>query len=106
LSPLLFSNVERVKMYIYCSSKDSLKNVGEAICRANFVEEDKHVWKVKEVGEYFTIETNSKESCVAVIYRISSFVVGIEVDDDCASKIIEALIEIYGFEKVKWLSAR
>ncbi len=92
-------------MFIYCRTKDSPKNVGEAICRANFVEEDKHVWKVKDAGEYFTIETNFKEGCVAVVYRIGSFVVGIEVDDNCASKIVEALIEIYGFEKVKWLSA-
>ncbi|UCF45074.1 MAG: hypothetical protein JSW44_00010 [Candidatus Bathyarchaeota archaeon] len=93
-------------MFIYCSTKDSPKNVGQTICSANFVEEDKHVWKVKDAGEYFTIETDSKESCVAAIYRIGSFVVGIEVDDNCASKVIEALIEIYGFEKVKWLSAR
>jgi hypothetical protein len=93
-------------MFIYCRTEDSLKTVGEAICRANFVEEDEHFWKVNDEGEFFTIETNLKDTCVAVIYRIGSFVVGVEVDDNCACKIIEPLIEIYGFEKVKWLSTK
>jgi hypothetical protein len=91
-------------MIIYCNTKDSPKIVGEAICKANFEEGQENFWKVNDEGEFFTIETMIKGTCVAVTYRIGHFVVGVEVDDDCAFKIIEPLIEIYGFEKVKWLS--
>ena len=93
-------------MFIYCNTKDSPKIVGDAICRANFVEGGKHYWKAKNEGEFYTIEINSKENCVAVVYSIGNFVIGIEVDDNCVSKVIEPLIEIYGFENVKWLLAR
>ena len=93
-------------MLRFCSTKDSPKTVGEAICRANFNEGQEDFWKVNDEGEFFTIETILKDTCVAVIYRIGSFVVGVEIDDNCACNIIEPLIEIYGFEKVKWLPTK
>lgn len=93
-------------MIVYCNTKDSPKTVGEAICRAYFDEGQENSWKVNDEGEFFTIETMPKNACLAVVYRIGSFVLGVEVDDNCAYKIIEPLIEIYGFEKVKWLSTK
>ena len=91
-------------MFIYCNTKDSHKIVGEAICRANFVDGGERSWKVNEEGDFCTIEINSKSSCVAVVYSVGDSVVGVEIDDDCASKVIEPLIEFYGFERVKWLA--
>ena len=93
-------------MFIYCSTKDSSKIVGEAICSANFVDGGESSWKVNDEGDFCTIEINSKSSCVAVVYSVGYSVVGVEIDNDCASKVIEPLIEKYGFENVKWLLAR
>ena len=77
--------------------------VGEAICKANFIGDKRHSWVVDGDGESCSIETDCR-AC-AVVYSISGSVVGVEVDDECASRVIEPLIENYGFEKVKWLSA-
>ncbi|MCJ7714274.1 hypothetical protein MUO66_07455 [Candidatus Bathyarchaeota archaeon] len=93
-------------MFIYCNTKDSPKLVGETICRANFIVGGEHSWRVKEEGDFCTIEINSKFSCVAIVYSVGDSVVGVEIDDDCGSKVIEPLIEIYGFEKVKWLTTQ
>lgn len=73
--------------------------VGETICKANFIGDKRHSWVVD--GGSCSIETDS--NACAVIYLIGDSVVGVEADDDCACKIIEPLISIYGFEKVKWL---
>jgi hypothetical protein len=78
--------------------------VGEAICRANFIGERRHSWVVDGDGGSCSIETDSK-AC-SVVYLIGDSVVGVEADDQCASRVIEPLIEIYGFEKVKWLVAK
>ena len=93
-------------MFIYCNTKDSPKIVGAVICRANFVDGGERSWKVNEEGDFCAIEINSKSGCVAVVYSVGGSVVGVEIDDDCASKVIEPLIEKYGFENVKWLLVR
>ena len=77
--------------------------VGEVICRANFVEGGEHFWTVRDEGEFCTININFKVHCVAVVFLVSNLVVGIEIDDDCAAKIIEPLMKRYGFDNVKWL---
>lgn len=89
-------------MFIYCNTKDSPKTIGEAICRENFEGEEN--WKLNDEGEFYTINVNSATDCVAVVYSISNLVVAIEIDEDCASKVIEPLMKNYGFENVKWLS--
>ena len=91
-------------MFIYCNSKDSPKIIGEAICNDNF--ESKDNWKLDDNGEFYTINVNSTANCVAVVYAVSNFVVGIEIDEDCASKVIESLIKNYGFENVKWFLSK
>lgn len=93
-------------MFIYCSTKDSPKMVGEAICRANFVEGEEHSWRVSDEGEFCAINVTAKAECVAVVYSVSNLVVGIEVDDDCASKVIDPLMQNHGFENVKWLTSK
>ncbi len=90
-------------MFIYCKTKDSPKNVGDEICRENFVEDSAHLWLIKDEGDFFSIMINSESRCVAIVCSISDSVVGIEIDTNCASKVIETLIKLYGFENVKWL---
>jgi hypothetical protein len=93
-------------MFIYCKTKDSPKMVAEALCRANFVDGGEHSWKVNDEGELCTIEINSIAHCVAVVYSVANSVVGIEIDDECTSKVIEPLLKSYGFKKVKWLATK
>ena len=90
-------------MFVYCNTMDSPRTVGDIICRANFVESSERSWIIKDEGESCVIEANSNGYCVAVVYCVGDLVVGIEIDDNCASKIIESLIEKYSFENVKWL---
>ncbi len=91
-------------MFIYCCTDESPKIVGETICRANLVEGEDNSWKVSDEGEFCTININASANCIAVVYSVSNLVVGIEIDDDCATKVIEPLMENYGFENVKWLA--
>ena len=93
-------------MFVYCNTKDSPRIVGAVVCRANFVEDSEWSWIISDEGEFCSIQTNSKDHCVAIIYWVGDSVVGIEIDNKCASKVIEPLIELYGFEKVKWLLSK
>jgi hypothetical protein len=90
-------------MFVYCSTKDSPRTVGEVICRANFVEKYKSSWIIRDEGDSCVIEAISNGHCVAVVYCVGDLVVGIEIDDNCGSKVVEPLIEKYSFENVKWL---
>jgi len=90
-------------MFVYCNTKDSPKTVGEAICKANFIEDSGRSWIISDDGDSCVIKTNSNEKCVAIVYCVGDLVVGIEIDDNCASKVVEPLIEKYSFENVKWL---
>jgi len=89
-------------MFVYCNTKDSLRTVGEVVCRANSVKNGRS-WIISGEGESFVIKANSDGQCVAVVYCVGDLVVGIEIDDDCASKVVEPLIEKYDFENVKWM---
>lgn len=80
--------------------------VGEAICKANFVDGSKSSWIVKNEGDFCSIENSCKNSSTELVYSIGGSVIGVEIDDECASKVIEPLIDIYGFEKVKWLATK
>lgn len=93
-------------MIIYCSTVDSSKVVGEVVCRANLADTGVRSWTAKDEGDFYSIEINSESRCVAVVYQVGDSVVALEVDDNCASKVIEPLIEKFGFDKVKWLSTK
>ncbi len=90
-------------MFVYCKTENSPNIVRETICRANFVKNSDRSWVIRDEGDLCIIEANSNGHCVAVVYYVGDLVVGIEVDDNCASEIIEPLIEKYSFENVKWL---
>jgi hypothetical protein len=90
-------------MFIYCNTKDAPEIVGETICRANFVDDCAKYWRVKDEGGFFTIEINSESRCVAAIYSIGNSVIGVEIDDNCASNVIEPLMKKYGFYNANWL---
>jgi hypothetical protein len=91
---------------IYCKTFDGSKKVGEFICKAN--SEEKTEWLLKDECEEdsWIIETKCEKSPNALVYSISNSVVVIEVDDECASKVIEPLMGKYGFENVKWLLSK
>ncbi|MCW3998003.1 MAG: hypothetical protein NWF10_05470 [Candidatus Bathyarchaeota archaeon] len=93
-------------MFVYCNTKDSPRTVGEVVCRANFVEDSDRSWIIRNEGDSCVIKANSNGHCVAVVYCVGDSVVGIEIDDNCASKVVEPLIEKYSFEKVKWLLSK
>ena len=93
-------------MFVYCSTKDSPMTVGELICRANSLGENKHSWLIKGEGDSCFIEAASNGHCVAVVYCVGDSVVGVEIDNDCASNVVEPLIEKYNFENVKWLLSK
>ena len=90
-------------MFVYCNTKDSPRTVGEVVCKANFIEESGKSWIISGEGISCIIKTISKDHCVAVVYRVCGSVVGIEIDDNCASKVVDPLIKKYDFENVKWL---
>ena len=91
---------------IYCKTSDGPKNVGKLLCRTNSVQDknENYSWIVnKTEDDSWIIETNCNQSPDGIIYRIGNEVVCIEVDDNCAPKVIEPLIEKYGFDNIKWL---
>lgn len=91
---------------IYCNTSDDPKNVGKLLCRANSVQDknENDSWGVnKSEDDCWIVETKCNPSAAAMIYRIGNEVICIEVDNNCAPKVIETLIEKYGFDNVKWL---
>jgi hypothetical protein len=88
---------------IYCKTTDLPRKVGEAICKANST--DALLWKLEEEIEVGTwaIQTNCDRFTHALVYRIGSSIVAVEVSSDFAPNVIEPLMEIYGFENIKWL---
>jgi hypothetical protein len=81
--------------------------VGEYICKSNFNFEDNDLELrfLQDVSEEdcWLLETNLKKETSAMVYRISNEIVVIEIDDNCATNIIEPLMKKYGFANVKWL---
>jgi len=94
-------------IWIYCQTADSSKEVGEYICKSNFnlADNDLELRITKDVNEEdcWLVETNLKHETSAMVYRISDEIVVIEIDDDCATNVIELFMKKYGFANVKWL---
>ena len=90
---------------IYCKTIDSSKKVGETICIENSTQTLS--WKLGEEIEpnTWTIQTHCDKYTQALIYKISSSIVAIEVNAECAPNVIEPLLHKYGFENLKWLTA-
>ena len=91
---------------IYCKTLDDSTLVGELLFRINSVQNknENESWTLDEnEDDCWILATKCNQYPVAVIYRIGNEVVCIEIDDNCAPKVIAPLIEKYGFENVKWL---
>ncbi len=90
---------------VYCKTVDSPRKVGELICKANSVGE-KAIWMLKDKCEedFWVIETKCEKSPDLIVYQVGESLVVIEVDDECASEVIEPLMQNYGFENVKWIA--
>jgi len=89
---------------VYCRTADSSRKVGDLICRANSSKGLE--WKIKDEVEEdsWTIETTCRMFADALVYRVGTSVVAVEVDVDCAQHVVEPLMEKYGFENIKWLN--
>lgn len=94
-------------VWIYCKTTDDPKEVGEYICKSNFNQEDNdlelYITKDANEEDCWLLETNLKKETSAMVYRISNEITVIEIDDDCATNVIEPLMKKYGFANVKWL---
>ena len=97
-------------IWIYCQTADSPKEVGDYICKFNSSQEDTgfefRVTKDENEKDCWLLEANTKNEASAMVYRISEEIVVIEIDDDCATNVIEPLMKKYGFANVKWLATK
>jgi len=94
----------KILIIIYCKTIDSSKKVGETICKANSTKTLS--WKIIEEVEpdTWTIQTHCDRYIHALVYKISSSIVAIEVNSECGPNVTEPLLEKYGFENIKWLT--
>ena len=94
-------------IWIYCRTTDSPKEVGEYICKSNFNQEENNlglrITKDENEEDCWLLEPSPKKETVAIIYRISDEIIAIEIDDYCATNVIEPLMKKHGFTNVKWL---
>jgi len=90
-------------VYIYIKTSDNIKHVKQTLCRTIYVNINNGQWKANEVEDNCLAETRKGQPLTAVIYRCGNEVICIEVDESCAAKIIEALMQNYGFGNIKWL---
>ena len=94
-------------IWIYCKTFDDPKVVGDYVCKSNFGQENSEnksqVMKDESEDDCWIIETDQRNETSAMIYRISNEIIVIEIDDNCASNVIEPLMKKYGFDNVKWL---
>jgi hypothetical protein len=88
---------------LYCKTTDNPKKVGDAICKANST--GKLSWEIIEEieADTWTIRAPTDRYAHALVYSIGASIVAVEVNADNASNVIEPLMEIYGFENIKWL---
>jgi hypothetical protein len=108
--PFLFSffflanGAQKQVVSVYCKTLGGSKKVAELICKANSGEKTRWLLRGECEENSWVIETNCKESPDVMVYQVSSSVVAIEVDEECAPNIIDSLMARYGFENIKWLT--
>ena len=95
-------------VWIYCKTSDDPKIVGEYVCNSNFGQKSENKSQVMKENEneddcWIIQSENPDSETSAMIYRIGSEIVIIELDDNCAANVIELLLKKYGFNKIKWL---
>ena len=92
-------------IWIYCKTDDDPKEIGEYICESNYGhEKNERTRGVKyDDEECWLMEIDPQNQTSAMVYRIGHEIVVIEIDESCASNVIEPLLKKYGFYNVKWL---
>ena len=98
-------------VWVYCKTYDDPKIVADCVCSANFGEENSknksQIMNDESEDDCWIIQPdNSQNETSAIIYRISPEIVAIEIDENCASNVIEPLMKKYGFNKVKWFATK
>jgi len=92
---------------IYCKIVDSPKEVADYVCKSNFgvVNSEKKSQVINDGSEddCWIIETDDSNETSALTYRVGNEIVAMELDENCASNVIEPLMKKYGFENIKWL---
>ena len=91
---------------VYCQTKDDPKNVANYVCKASTGQENSEnknqIIKDENEDDCWIIQSKNPNE-TSIIYRVGPEIIAIEIDEDCASNIIEPLMKKYGFSKVKWL---
>lgn len=93
---------------VYCKTNDDPKIVANYVCKANIGQKNSEnktqIIKDENEDDCWIIQQNSPHNeTSAIIYRIGPEIIALEIDEECASNIIEPLMKKYGFDKVKWL---
>jgi CTP:phosphocholine cytidylyltransferase-like protein len=102
-------------MWFYVKTTDSPKTVGDIVCAANVFEDQhpkgKYSWIMQQASEEETWQIRGKYeqikdlTNVAVVYRAGDTIVLGEVNDDFVPNFLDALLEKYGFDNLKWIVA-
>jgi len=103
-------------MWFYVKTAHDPKIVGDAVCANNVFEDahpkGKYSWimqKGKGEEEYWQImgkyEDLKELNNVALVYRAGDTVVLGEIGDDLVPNFMDPLLEKYGFDNIKWVTA-
>ena len=103
-------------IWFYVKTTDTPKTVGDAVCSYNVFEDahpkGKYSWimeRGKGEEEYWQIEGKYEEmkelTTIALVYRLGDAVVLGEVSDSFVPNFMDPLIEKYGFDNIKSVSA-
>ena len=98
-------------VWVYCKTDDDPKIVADYVCRDNFgelnSENQPQIIKDENEDDCWIIQSdNPQNETTAIIYQIGPEIVAIEIDENCASNVIEPLMKKYGFNNVRWLSTK
>jgi len=105
-----------VTIWFYIKTNDDPKTVGDVVCAYNIFEDShpkgEYAW-VMEKGtgpdDYWEMRAKFEDmkdlADVAIVYKAGDTVVLGEVDDDFVPDFIDPLLEKYGFENIKCITA-
>jgi hypothetical protein len=100
----LANGAQKLVILVCCKTLGGSKKVAELICKVNSGGKTRWLLRGECEENSWVIETNCKESPDVMVSQVSSSVVVIEVDEECAPNILDPLMAHYGFENIKWLT--
>jgi len=103
-------------IWFYVRTTDNPETVGEVVCERNVFEDahpkGKYSWIIergKGEEEYWQIMSKYEDlkelANVALVYRNGDAVVLGEINDNLVPNFMDPLLEKYGFDNVKWITA-